>query len=135
MRLYIISLLLIVLTIFTACKTEEPQDKNKIRDLEYTVIERENLPEIVLEKIEDEKTMPFKFSYSDGEYIYVAIGYGEQLTGGYSIQVRELYETDSYIVVKTELIGPTSEELATSVITYPFIVIRTEDIGLPFCFK
>lgn len=130
-----IGLLLIVLTIFTACKTEEPQDKSKIRDLEYTVLESENLPEIVLEKIEDEKMMPFKFSYSDGEYIYVAIGYGEQLTGGYSIQVKELYETDAYIVIKTELIGPTKEELATSVITYPFIVIKTEDIGLPFCFK
>ena len=46
---------------------------------------------------EERKAENFKLTYSDKQYLYICIGYGEQETGGYSIAVNELYLTDNAI--------------------------------------
>ena len=38
--------------------------------------------------------------------MYIVIGEGPQKGGGYSVAVKELYETDNSIVIRTELTGP-----------------------------
>ena len=122
-------------TIFSACKDTKDDNIEKVKDLQYTVLESSQLPEIVATKIEAEKEAPFKFSYTDGESMYIAIGYGEQPTGGYSIQVTDLYQAQEYIVIKATLIGPSEKDLAVTVLTYPYIVIKTENQDLPVCYK
>lgn len=117
------------------CKEEDPYEKEKIKDLEYTVVDDEDLPEVIAAKIEEDKVEPFKVSHTDGDYIYIVIGYGEQPTGGYSIQVKDLYQTDKYIIISTDLIGPAEDEMVATVLTYPYIVIKTEDLKMPICYK
>lgn len=131
----IISIVLMGFALLTACKVSKEEDKDKIMDLEYTVMDNENLPEIVATKIEAEKMNPFKFSYTDGDSTYIAIGYGEQPTGGYSIQVNELYKTEEYVVIQTTLMGPSENEAVVTVLTYPYIVLLTKNLDLPICFK
>lgn len=138
MKKCLLALLAFIFTmvVLTSCKKiAEDTDEDKIRDLEFTVVDKTLLPEIVAAKIETELTKPFKFSYSDGEYIYIAIGYGEQTTSDYSIQVVKLYESKDYIVLKTKLIPPNKDEQAVTTPTYPFIVIKTEDLSKAVCFK
>lgn len=136
MRLKIIlSMVFMCFALLTACKVIKEEDQDKVMDLEYTVVDQDNLPEIVATKIEAEKASPFKFSYTDGDATYIAIGYGEQPTGGYSIQVNELYATEEYAVIQTTLIGPSDDESAVSIMTYPYIVIQTKNLDLPVCFK
>ncbi len=130
-----LALLLMILLGITSCKAMKKEDDDKIRDLEYTVVNDEGLPDVVAAKIESVKTEPFKFSYTDGESIYVAIGYGEQPTGGYSIQVTDLFETDTYIVIRTKLLGPAESDVVTPVITYPYVVVKTADLKLAICFR
>lgn len=102
------------------------EERVKLKDLEFTVLSEEKIPEELKTIIEEKKAEPFKLTYSDNEYLYICIGYGQQSTGGYSIAVNELYLTDSGVYVNTSLLGPAASEQSTQVLSYPYIVIKTE---------
>ena len=125
-------LLLLALTVcFTACKEEE-----KIRDLDFTVVSSECVPKELLAEIEEKKQEEFQFYFQDGNYLYLCLGYGEKETCGYSICVKELYLTESSIVLDTTLLGPKSqEEKRVSQKSYPYIVIKIEYIDAVVIFK
>lgn len=116
------------------CAVQE-ETQAKLRDLEFTVVADEEQPEALVEVMEQKKTSPFQISYTLGEDLYLAIGYGEQQTGGYSISVDELYETENNIVVDTTLIGPAADEQVVQSLTYPYIVIKTELIDKDVDFR
>lgn len=113
------------LLLFTGC-TMLSDEKIKLRDLDFTVVSEEKLPDQLKTIIEEKKLQPFQITYTDNKNLYICIGYGEQTTGGYSIAVNELYLTDSNICVNTSLLGPEPEEKNTDVPSYPVIVIKTE---------
>ena len=56
--------------------------------------------------IEEEKAEPFRMTYTDQGKLFIAEGYGAQLTTGYSVQVTELYEPEEEIRIHTNLMGP-----------------------------
>lgn len=120
----ILCCILITLT-FYGCKKEQSEVK-KLKDLEFTVVEEADLPEELLTSINEKKSTPFKMTYSNDNYIYIVRGYGEQRSGGYSITADELFLAEDGIHFKTTLIGPGKDELVTQVITYPYIVVKTE---------
>lgn len=113
------------MVVLTGC-TMLSDERVKLRDLEFTVLSEEKIPEELKTIIEEKKAQPFKLTYSDNEYLYISIGYGEQATGGYSIAVNELYLTDNAIYVNTNLIGPDASEKSNPAASYPYIVIKTE---------
>lgn len=118
---------LVTLIALWMCGCAAPDDTEaKLRDLEFTVVAEDEIPKALVEVMEQKKTSPFQISYTLGENLYLAVGYGEQQTGGYSISVDELYETENHIVADTTLIGPTQNEQVVQSITYPYIVIKTE---------
>lgn len=102
------------------------EEKIKLRDLEFTVLGEEKIPEQLKTIIEEKKKMPFQITYTDNANLYICIGYGEQETGGYSIAVNELYLTDTNICVSTDLLGPEASEKGNKTPSYPYIVIKTE---------
>ena len=120
-----ISIFLLLVIGICGCATQENVEA-KLRDLEFTVVAEEEQPEALKDVMEQKKSSPFQISYTLGEDLYLAIGYGEQQTGGYSISVDELYETESNIVINTTLLGPSPDEQVVQSITYPYIVIKTE---------
>lgn len=108
---------------------------DKVQDLEYTVVEEDEVPQELLGEIEKQKENYFKLTYKDGEYLYIASGYGAQDTGGYSIQVKELYLTSNAIYFDTELFGPQKGETVHQAVTYPYIVVKTESREEPVVFE
>lgn len=110
----------------TGCSTSVNQTE-KTKDCDYTVVESAEVPKELGEILEEKKSEPFRLSYSDAGYLYLCIGYGKQVGGGYSITVDELYETENTICFGTTLIGPKEQE-QTSVETYPYIVVKMEQI-------
>lgn len=115
------------LIMLTGCGITQ-ETPEKIRDLDFTVVEADEEPQALVEIISEKKEEPFQMSYTLGEDLYIVVGYGEQESGGYSIQVNECYETDSSIFVDTTLLGPDSQEEMANTVTYPYIVIKTESI-------
>ncbi len=125
MRGLLCSLLMFVALSVTGC-TMLSEEKIKLRDLEFTVLSEEKIPEQLKTVIEERKSQPFQITYTDNNYLYVCIGYGEQSTGGYSIAVNELYLTDTNVCVSTNLLGPEATEKSNKTPSYPYIVIKTE---------
>lgn len=111
---------------------------DKIKELDFTVISEDNLPEELKTILEEKKIQEFKVTYQDKGFLYICIGYGEQQTGGYSIRVNDLYLTDNAIYADTTLLGPDpekQEELKRSSQSYPYIVIKTEHINKSVVFN
>ncbi len=96
------------------------------RDWDYTVVTTEDCPEDFLKEIETKKINEFQMSYDDGVYCYLAVGYGEQESGGFSIQVQGLYERGDSLCFETSLCGPEEEDVVSQKPSYPYIVIKTE---------
>ena len=107
----------------------------KLRDLDFTILGEEKVPEELATMIEERKTDAFKMTYSDNQNLYICVGYGQQETGGYSITVDELYLTEEAIYVQTTLLGPDVSEKGNKTPSYPYIVIKTEYLDLPVICK
>lgn len=113
--------------LMSGCVMKE-EGEEKLRDLEFTVVAEEEQPDALKEVIAQKKTNPFQISYVLGEDLYIAVGYGEQKSCGYSISVNELYETENTIVMDTTLAGPQVQEQAADTLSYPYVVVKTENI-------
>ncbi|MBO5277985.1 MAG: protease complex subunit PrcB family protein [Lachnospiraceae bacterium] len=126
--------LLLCVAVFLLCSCSK-QTEEKVQDLEFTVLGEKEIPQELLTLIEGKKTQPMKNTWTDGEYLYVIVGYGEQQTSGYSIAVNEFYLGKNAIYMDTSLIGPSKEEKVNETLTYPYVVIKTEKREEPVVFK
>ncbi|MCI8669457.1 MAG: protease complex subunit PrcB family protein [Lachnospiraceae bacterium] len=120
-------ILILNLALMTGCGMEE-DEKEKVNDIEFTVVPEENIPKELKTLIDNKKKGEFIVSYGDKENLFIAVGYGEQPIGGYSIQVKELYETKNNIFIDTEFIGPSKSEDVSQTVSYPYIVVQMEYI-------
>lgn len=101
-------------------------DREKIRDLEYSVVPEEDIPEEIFEKIMKEYEDFGRSAYICSDKLYIVVCYGAQPTEGYSIEVDELYESSNAIIVETILKGPSRQEKTEEKISYPYIVLKLE---------
>lgn len=125
--LTIMLILILNLTLMTGCGIEE-DEKEKVNDIDFTVVPEENIPKELKTLIDNKKKGEFIVSYGNKENLFIAVGYGEQPIGGYSIQVKELYETKNNIFIDTEFIGPSKSEDVSQTLSYPYIVVQMEYI-------
>lgn len=98
----------------------------KVRDLEYTILSEERIPEELAPLLAECQGEPFEMTYSDKEFLYICIGYGRQEYSGYSIAVNNLFLGKNGILVDTSLIGPEAGKEKINTVQYPMIVIKTE---------
>ncbi|MCM1252757.1 MAG: protease complex subunit PrcB family protein [Clostridium sp.] len=117
-----------------ACGADKQSPMEKIKDLDFTVIAEDKLPEELLAMIEEKKADSFKMTFEDRGFLYICVGYGQQETAGYSISVNALYETGNAVYIDTNLIGPGPEEKGKNAPTYPYIVVKTENVSKPVVF-
>lgn len=118
-------LLFAVTLLFTGCSFLS-NEKIKLRDLDFTVLSEEKIPQELKGIIEEKKEAPFQITYTDKANLYICVGYGKQESGGYSIAVDELYLTQENICAATTLLGPKTTDKSRQVPSYPYIVIKTE---------
>lgn len=129
-----ILIIFVALCMLCGCSSTKITKEDKI-PVDFTVVEKSAIPPELLRIIEEKKAEEFTMSYSLDGYLYIAVGYGTKNTGGYSIQVEELYETKSNIGINTTLVGPKAGEAVNKMPTYPFIVVKTEYIDKNIIFE
>ena len=134
-KVYLGLMMLFAMTLWLAGCSASKDSGDKVRDLDFTVAGDMDVPDELKNLIAEKRQRPFKLTYSDEQNLYIAVGYGVQPTGGYSISVNELYLTDNSIVVNTELKGPEKGENAGAEQSFPYIVIRTEYLENPVVFQ
>ncbi len=96
------------------------------KEIEFTVMESEKLPQELREAIEKNKAQEIRMTYTDGGFMYLIRGYGEQETGGYSISVSECTEDEERIYFDTRLIGPQEQKKHRDAPSYPCLVVKIE---------
>ena len=100
-------LLIAVITafLFSGCRFVRIEEEER-KPVAYTVVEKSDIPEELSRIMEEKKEKEFQLSYETGEDLYLAKGYGRQMSGGYSIQVEELGESGNGLFFVTRLLGP-----------------------------
>ena len=70
-----------------------------------------------------------------GDTVYVVVTRGEKKTGGYTVDIDKItkVKTDDHfnLVVYAEYKDPSPNQIVPQVITYPYIVVKTELTELP----
>ena len=122
-------LLCSMLTLNGCQKKEAPAEK--VKSVDFTIVSETDIPEELLEIINERKEVPFQLTFSDQNFLYVVKGYGSQETGGYDIVVNDFYQNADSLCLDTELFCPAADEVIDSRISYPYIVLKTELIDLP----
>jgi hypothetical protein len=100
-------------------------EEEERKSLEYTVVQQEDIPKEAAALIEEKKEKEFQMTYESQGTLYLIRGYGQQMSGGYSIAVEELSCTSSAVFFKTKLIGP-SELTKGDEPSYPYIVVKMD---------
>ena len=109
---------------------EEPR-----KPLEYSIVKSENLPAELAALIQEKKAKEFQLTYQSEKDLYLIKGYGQQMSGGYSISVEELGVTSQAVFFRTQLIGPSDGKTALSPPSYPYIVVKMEYRKEPVIFE
>ncbi len=123
----------VMASLLCGCRFVRIEEEER-KPVDYTVVERWDIPENLVEIMEEKKEKEFQLSYETGEDLYLAKGYGRQMSGGYSIQVEELGESSNGLFFITTLLGP--EDLKEAgVPSYPCIVIKTRKQEKPVTFR
>lgn len=125
--------MVLVLGIIEGCKMQ--YDTTKENDLEYTILTEEEYPEQVKEIINTSMVNSFRKTYDDGESLYLIIGYGAQPTGGYSIEIQEVYESSNAIFITSMLKGPVHGEPVIEEESYPYMVVRVAHSEKPVVYQ
>lgn len=126
-RLWVCLTGIFLLFMLTGC-VSRPQKTEKLRDLKFTVLNKEDVPEEFKEQIVQNQDMPFRLTYTDQGKLYIAEGYGAQLKTGYSVEVTGLYETANAVYIHTNLLGPEKGEETKEITTFPYVVVMLDAI-------
>lgn len=109
----------------TGCRITDT-DSDKVSDLDFTVVEDEDLPVELKKLIDEKKANTLRLTYTTKDYTYMVAGYGTQQTSGYSIRVNDVYLGKNAVCVDVSLVGPAAGEQVTETPTTPYIVIKIE---------
>ena len=131
-------LILVIVCMSVLCLVgcvSEQLSSEKLRDIEFTVVSENKIPKELEEMMDEKEGKAFKLTYADSGIMYIAVGYGEQPTSGYSIEVKELYETKNAVYIHTDLIGPSKDEKVVERKSYPYIVVKAEFVDKNVVFE
>lgn len=103
------------------------KNNSEAKEVDYTVVKKEELPPEVKKIIEVKKQEEFQMAYQCEGELYLLRGYGIQSSGGYSIQVEYVRENEEELHIKTRLLGPESREEQKDTISCPSIVVKVEN--------
>lgn len=108
-------------------KTTQGIAYNKIK---FETVNTEALSGEISDKIENlKKDKGFTYTEDkDSGYIYIIIFMGEKNTGGYSIEVVSIGDSEGKTEVSVKENAPSSGTMTTQQITYPFTVIKAKGI-------
>lgn len=136
LMILLICMCIVMCGIFCSCSITGVSKENESdkEDVEFDIVSDEKLPSELKKIINERKEKLFKTTFEDGGDLYIVVGYGKQPTGGYSIKVNELYETNNGLYIKTEFMGPSKSETVTQAVSYPYIVVKTKYSDKPVVF-
>ena len=108
-------------------------DSSKETKVSFSKITYSNLPKVLRDEVDSLKQTENYKAYEYGGYLYLVAAMGKKNTGGYSIDIKNVYKTlnggkySIKAVVDTN--EPSSSSNVTMAITYPYCVVRFKDFN------
>ncbi|MGN0243610.1 MAG: protease complex subunit PrcB family protein [Lachnospiraceae bacterium] len=121
--LFLLLFCFLLLLPVTGCHKQQTVSEGKKR-LDYTVCEEENLPQEFRRQIEEKKKDSFFLSYTNKDYLFIAVGYGQTKQTNYGICVKQLYLGKHGVYIETGYIGDGTQDRDWDVIFEPYIVLK-----------
>ena len=110
---------------------EEPR-----KPLEYSIVKNEEIPDRTGCPDTGEKENEFQLTYQCEKDLFLVKGYGEQMSGGYSISVeRTGVDFPGCFFPDNCCWGHQNEKITISPPSYPYIVVKTEYRKEPVIFE
>lgn len=120
--------------LISGCGVEKTDD-SKIQNIDYCIVNENDIPKELMSKIQEKKAADLKMVFENDDFVYVVRGYGEQETGGYSIQVTDLFLTKNAVIFRSNLMGPGKDEIQSTAPSYPFIVVKFQNMDKNIIFE
>ena len=98
---------------------EEPR-----KPLEYSIVKNEEIPAELAALIQEKKKNEFQLTYQSEKELFLIKGYGQQMSGGYSISVEACVLADDGIHVLFQLHGPAADETIVKEPSWPCVVLK-----------
>lgn len=129
-RVWLLGIICCLVVCLAGCgQKTSTEEKGKGKTLEYTVVPAEDVPDTLKKEIDKKKVNKFQITYEEGEFFYLASGYGERPSFGYNIKVNDLYSKGDVLYLDTTLTGPEEGAVVKKAPSYPFIVIKLKASG------
>ncbi|MXO07222.1 protease complex subunit PrcB family protein [Flavobacterium sp. HBTb2-11-1] len=78
-----------------------------------------------IKMLENDPNLAHKMKDPDvQDYNYVILNMGEKNTGGYTIDVEKVEETDKNIIITVKEYSPAKDAMTMQVISYPYTVVK-----------
>ncbi len=106
------------------------------KEVKYKVLETYEIPEKIKDVLPKYLTEEKALGCRTEEGVFVVVTRGEKNTGGYSVVIdkieREKIQDGKYkLIVYAKFKDPKPDEIVQQVITYPFIIVKTNLDKLP----
>lgn len=145
MRKAVSLLMLVMLSLPTACAKEENShgkpvntDSNNSENprgitynrINYVTVSEDTAPVQIVKSIQAHKEKKGFLIYEDTAegYIYIAVLSGTKHTGGYSIRITKIGDSEGKTEVTVEEKAPGKNDIVTQAFTYPRIIVRAKGI-------
>lgn len=102
----------------------ESPDEESYEDLSYVVVDVSDLEPSIQETIESLKEEHGYYVINDN---VIAIFSGEKTSGGYDITVDSVEAYEGHIIINVDETSPDPDGAATTVMTYPTVVVRLDE--------
>ncbi|MBE5955037.1 MAG: protease complex subunit PrcB family protein [Lachnospiraceae bacterium] len=125
----------IIICVTAACgKTGE--DKEPI-EINYEICGETELPDELKVLIDEKKEKAFRLIYENSAHRYIAVGYGRQKREVYAVTIKDFYERENSIILKTLLVNASKRRggKAGGAEVCPYIVVRCEVMDKPVVFQ
>lgn len=130
-----ITIIIIIILISVAIKVIPKYILRGDKDVSYEVLDQSQIPEKIQQILPRYKMLERALAAKVDEDIYVIVTRGEKLTGGYGVEIDKIQllkeDNTKKMVVHALFKDPKPDELVPQVITYPYVVARTDLKELP----
>ncbi len=97
-----------------------------VNSINFEIVKIDNLTTAKKERIETYKTSKgFTYWQEDG-YFYIAIFAGQKPSAGYTVNVKSIEDNEGKTNILVDVVGP--KDMAASVISYPYIIVKADGI-------
>ncbi|GAB6085250.1 protease complex subunit PrcB family protein [Alkaliphilus crotonatoxidans] len=131
----IIAVILIILLVVLVVKCVPRFLSGGEQTVGYEIVDTNETPEKLEQIIPRYKMLERALATKVDESVYVIVTRGEKLTGGYTVDIEKMTivkeKEEDKLVVYAVFKDPKPEELVPQVITYPYIVLKTDLKELP----